>query len=89
MQPPGLLVQPARGPEVGEPELAARVSDAGPQHVQCAPPLDLGGEALQELLLHRHAVVLGELLPLPGLRREHEVHHVARQEAEAPVVVHR
>ena len=43
--------------------------------------------APEELLLHRRAVVLGELLPLPGLGGEHEVHDVARQEAERAVVV--
>ena len=87
VQPPRLLVEPARGTEVGEPELAARVLDAVAQHVERAAPLDLGGEALQELLLHRRAVVLLELLPLLRLRGEDEVHHVARQQAERAVVV--
>src|SRR5713101_1557248 len=87
VQPPCLLVEPASWTEVGELELAARVLDAVPQHVERAAPLDLGGNALQELLLHRRAVVLLELLPLPGLRGENEVHHVARQEAERAVVL--
>ena len=87
MEPPGLLVEAARGAEVREPELAARVLDAVAQHVERAAPLDLGGEALQELLSHRRAVVLLELLPFLGLRGEDEVHRVARQETERAVVV--
>src|SRR5712692_5758075 len=87
VQPPCLLVEPASWTEVGELELAARVLDAVPQHVERAAPLDLGGEALEELLLDRRAVVLLELLPLLGLRGENEVHHVARQEAERAVVL--
>jgi hypothetical protein len=49
--------------------------------------LDLGGESLQELLAHRRAVVMLELLPLLRLGGEDEIHHVARQEAERTVVV--
>ena len=37
----GLLVEPARGPEVGELKRAARVLDAVAQHVERAAPLDL------------------------------------------------
>jgi hypothetical protein len=59
VQAPRLLVEPARRPEAGEAEGAARVLDAGPQHVEGAAPADLSGEAGEELLLHRHAVVLG------------------------------
>ncbi|MBV6522209.1 MAG: hypothetical protein MNPFHGCM_02355 [Gemmatimonadaceae bacterium] len=87
VQAPRLLVEPARGAEPGEPELAARVPEAVPQHIQRAAPLDLGGEALEELLPHRRAVVLFELPPLLRLRGEHEVDHVVRQEAERAVVV--
>ena len=87
MQPPRLLVEPARGPEVGEPELAARILDAAAQHVERPAPLDLGGEALEELFLHCRAVVLCELLPFLRLRGEDEVHHVAGQQAERAVVV--
>jgi hypothetical protein len=87
VQPPCLLVESARGAEVREPELAPRVLDAVAQHVERAPPLNLGREAPEELLLHRGAVVLLEPLPFLRLRGEDEVHHVARQEAERAVVV--
>ena len=85
LQPAGLLVEPARGAEVGEPELAARVPDAGAQDVERTAPLDLGHEALQELLSHRRAIVLLELLPLLRLGGEDEIHHVAgsRQSARS------
>ncbi len=87
VQTSGLLVEPARGPVVRHPELAARVLDALAQHVERAAPLDLAGEALQELLRYRRAVVLLEPFPLLRLRGEDEVHHVARDEAERAVVV--
>src|SRR6202043_3613060 len=45
---PRLLVEPARGPEVGQPEFASRVLDAAPEDVQHAAPPDLRGEALEE-----------------------------------------
>ncbi len=77
-----LLVEPARGTEVGEVELAARVLEAVAQHVKRAAPLDLIGKTLQELLFDHRAVVLRELLPLLGLCCEDKIHHVARQEAE-------
>src|SRR5256885_7140755 len=48
-------------------------------------PLDLGGKPLEELLLHRPAVVLLELLPLLRLGGQDEVHGVARQEAKPAV----
>src|SRR5690606_24646221 len=86
-QPPGLLVEPARRAEVGEPELAARVLDAVAQHVERPASLDLGGEPPDELLPYCRAVVLLELLPFLGLRGEDEVQHVARQQAERAVVV--
>jgi hypothetical protein len=88
VEPPHLLVQAARGPEVREPERAAGLLDAMAQHSERTAPLDLGGDALQKLLAHRLlAVVLREPLPLLGLCGEHEVHRVARQEAQRPVVV--
>src|SRR5205814_9307484 len=87
MEPPRLLVEPACRAEVREPELAARVLDAGAQHVERTAPLDLGREALQELLLHRRAVVLLQPLPLLRLRGEDEVHHVPPEQAERTVVV--
>jgi hypothetical protein len=62
MEPPGFLVEAARGPEVCEMELAPRVLDAVAQHVERAAPLDLGREALEELRPHARAVVLLELL---------------------------
>ena len=48
--------------------------------------LYLVGEALQELLPDGRAVVLLELLPLLRLRRQDEVHDVARHQAEGAVV---
>ena len=87
VQPPRLLVEAACGAEVGEPELAARILDAVAQDVEGASPLDFGGESLEELLLHGRAMVLFELPPLPWLRGEGEVHHVAGQQAERAVVV--
>jgi hypothetical protein len=86
MEPPGLLVQPAGRPEVGGAELAARVADALPQDVQGAPPLDLGGQPLEEPRPHRGAVVGLEPLPLPRLGGQHEVGHVAREQAQRAVV---
>ena len=87
MEPLRLLVEPARRAEVGELELAAGILDAVAQHVERAAPLDLGGKALEELLAHRRAVMLLELLPFLGLRCENEIDDVARQETECAVVV--
>lgn len=70
-----------------EMELAARVLDAIPEHVERASPLDLGSQPLEELLFHRRAVVLRQLLPLPGLGGENEVHDISRQQTKLPVVV--
>ena len=79
VQPSRLLVEPARGAEIRELELATRVLDSLSQHVERAAPLDLGGKPLQELLFDRRAVVLGEPLPFLGLGGEDEVHDVARE----------
>ena len=76
MQPLRLLVEAARRPEVGEPELTARVLEAVAKHVERAAPLDLAAEARQEALFHLLAVVLAKLLPLPGLGGEDEVDDV-------------
>src|SRR5690606_10305071 len=87
VQPPRLLVEPARRAKVREAKLAARILDAVAQHVERPAPRDLGGEALEKLLSHRRAVVLRELLPFLRLRGEDEVDDVARQQAERAVVV--
>ena len=87
VQPPRLLVESARGAEVGEAKLAARVLEAVAEHVERTAPFDLGGEALEELLAHRRSVVLFQLFPFLGLGREHEVHRVTRQQAEHAVVI--
>jgi hypothetical protein len=87
MEPPRLLVQPARRPEVGELEFDPGILDAVAQHVERAAPLDFGSEAFEELLLHRRAVVLLELLPFLRLRREDKVRHVAWDETQGAVVV--
>ena len=57
VQPARLLVEPARGPKVGKLELATRILDAVAQDVERPAPLDLGGEAFEELLPDRRAVV--------------------------------
>ena len=87
VKPPGLLVEPARRPEEGKPERTAHVLHAGPQDAQRAAVFDLGGQAFEKPLLHPRAVVLRQLLPFLRLRRQNEVHDVARQEAKLPVVV--
>jgi hypothetical protein len=87
VQPARVLVEAARRPEVREAELAAGILETVAQHVERAAPPDLGGQALEELLPHRRTVMLLELLPLPGLGGEDEVHHVARQQAERAVVL--
>ena len=89
MQPARLLVQPARRAKPGEFECAAHVLDAAPQHVERTPTLDLGIQPPQKPLLHLNAVVLGQSPPLLRLRRQHEVHHVVRQQAQLAVVVPR
>src|SRR3970040_1551443 len=80
-------MEAARRLELSEAELAARVFDPVAQHVERAAPLDLGGEAFEELLPYGRTVVLFQLLPFRRLRREHEVHHVARKKTERAVVV--
>jgi hypothetical protein len=50
-------------------------------------PLDLGGEALEELLLYGRTMMLFQLLPFGRLRREHEIHYVPRQKTQLAVVV--
>jgi hypothetical protein len=87
MKAPRLLVEPTRRPKVREPEFAAGVLDSLAEHVERSAVLNLGGEAVQELLPHRRAVMLRELLPLFRLRREHEVEEVLREKAETSVVI--
>ena len=87
VEPPHLLVEPARGAEVREPERATHVLQAAPEDFESAAPLDLGREALQEPLPHLGPVVLREPLPFLRLGGLHEVEDIARQEAERPVVV--
>src|SRR5262249_23761446 len=87
IQPPRLLVEPARRPKIGELELDPRILDAIAQDVERAPPLDFGSKTLDELLPHGCAVVVLELLPFLGLRRENEVRHVTRQQAESAIVI--
>ena len=79
-----LFVEAARGAEVREPELAARVLDAVAQHVEGATAGDLAREPGKEARLHVGAVVLLELLPLPGLGGEEEVDDVGREAGRAP-----
>ena len=81
------LVEPARRPEVRQPELAARVLDAVSQHVERSPPGDLARQPAQEALLHVSPVVLLELLPLLRLGGHEEVKNVGPNEAEPTVVV--
>ena len=84
------------GPRIASANRECRVGSVGPVPRSANNPLStialrsrwsVRRFAPEELLLHRRAVVLGELLPLPGLGGEHEVHDVARQEAERAVVV--
>ncbi len=84
-----LLVEPARRPEVGEPELTARVLDAVAQHVERSPPGNLAREPAEKARLHVCPVVLTELLPLLGLSCQEEVDDVGRDQAERAVVVFR
>lgn len=78
VQTTGLLVQAAGRPEVRQAELAARVLEALAEHGQRSPAFDLRGQALQELVLDAHAMMLGDLLPLLGLGGEDEVQDVLR-----------
>src|SRR5438128_141308 len=86
MQPLRLFVQSARGPEVGQTELAAGVFDPIAQDVERAAPFDLRRQPSQKLLSHRGAVMLGEPLPFPRLRGEDEVDDVVRKKAESRIV---
>ncbi len=87
MEPLECFVKPARRPEIGQLELAARVLEAVPEDVERAAPLDLAGESPEELLLDGCPVVLLELFPFLGLGRQDEIDDVARQEAERRVVL--
>ena len=87
VEPPRLLVEPARRAEVREPEPAAHVLETPPEDLERAPPLDLGRKALQEPLPHLGAVVLREPLPLLRLGGLHEVEDVTGKKAERAVVV--
>jgi hypothetical protein len=87
VQAPRLLVQPAHGPGVRQPEGAARVLDPVPENVERPATPNLGGQAVEEALLHLAPVVLLE--PRPGLRLggQDEVEGVAGDEAQAAVVL--
>ena len=87
VQAPQLFVEAARGAEVREPELAARVLDAVAQDVEGAAAGDLAREAGEEARLDVGAVVLLELAPLLGLGGEEEVDDIGRDQAERTVVV--
>ena len=87
VEPPHLLVEPARGAKVRETERAAHVLEAAPEHIERVAPLDLGREPFQEPLPHRSAMVLRQPLPRLRLGGLHEIEDIARQEAEGPVVV--
>ena len=86
VETPDLLVEPARGAKVREPERAAHVLQAAPEDFKRTAPLDLGQKALQEPLPHLGTVVLRESLPFLRLGGLHEVEYIARQEAERAVV---
>ena len=73
MQALQLVVEPARGPEVREPEPAARILDAIAQHVEGPAPCDLAREPAEEARLHVGAVALLQPLPLFRLGGEEEV----------------
>jgi hypothetical protein len=87
VEPTGLLIEATRRAKERELETAAGVLNAVAEHVERTAPLDLGGETFKELLAHRSAVVLLELLPQLGLRREDEIDYVARDKAKSAVVV--
>jgi len=89
VQPLDFLVEPARRPEVGQPEFAAGVFEAVAQYVQRPAPRDLPGETLEELIFHRPVVVLFEPFPFLGLRRYDEVDDVARDEAQRSIIFFR
>ena len=83
----GFFIEPAGRAEVGEPEAAAHVLDPVAQHVERAPVANLGRQTLQEALFHLVSMVLGQSLPLPGLRRQHEVQYILGDKAESRVIV--
>ena len=87
IEPPRLLIQPARRPKPSEPEGAAHVLHAAPKHIERTPALDVGCQPPQKPLLHLSAMVLRQSPPLLRLRGQHEVHHVVRQQAQLAVVV--
>jgi len=89
VQPFDFLVEPARRPEVGQPEFAAGVFEAVAQYVQRAAPRDLPGETLEELLLYRLTVVLFEPFSFFGLGGYDEVDDVARDEAKRKIIFFR
>ena len=82
-----LLVESARGAEVREPEPAAHVPDAAPEHVERPAPGDLAREAAEEAGPDVFAVVLPEPLPFLRLGGEEEVEDIGRDQAEGAVVV--
>ena len=87
VEAPEFLVEPARWPEVRKAELAARVPDAVPQHVERSPAGDLAREPAEEARFHVGAVVLFEPRPFLRLGGEEEVDDVGRDQAETAVVV--
>ena len=87
VQAPGLLVEAARGAEVGQLELAAGILDALAEHIEGAAPLYLSCEAAEEPLPDIGSVVLFEAVPGLGLGGHQKVDDVAGDEAEVAVVV--
>lgn len=70
-----------------ETELAAEILDASPEDVERASASDLVREAREKPVFHLGAVVLLQLFPFLGLRRENEVDDVSGEQAEGPIVV--
>ena len=87
IKPTGLFIQPAVRAEVGELESTSTVPDSVAQHVERTPTSDLRRQPFQEPVLDLRTVMLGQPLPLPGLRSQHEVQDIARNEAQAAVIV--
>ena len=87
MQSLRLFIEPARRTEIGELEFDPGIPDAVAQYVERAAPLDLRRKAPDKPLPDRGAIVLAEPSPFLRLRREQEIHDIARYQAQCPVVV--
>ena len=82
-----LLVEPARRPEVGQPELAA-VALMPLRRTSSVPRCSISeARRLRNRSLRVRAVLLLELLPLLGLGGVDEIEHVLGDQAERAVVV--